>query len=173
MSLFVDLTCFKEKDQFQVGSGSSDNIAFQQIIDEVESDVLQSMLGCDLYQLMIDDWNAPTVGEFSEARFNAIFNAFCEDDNDCGQRRSDGIVKMLKYFMFFELVQATSNEVGMGGTQRTKTEVMTIVPNAHAGLHLKYNKGIQTYNTIQWKICEESALYPEENGIRKGFMSWL
>jgi len=65
-------------------------------------------------------------------------------------------------------------------TQDTSGGMVTIdTENSHqaspdaAGFYDKYNRGVQSYTSIQWFILEDTTTYPEFEGIRKNFTSFI
>ena len=104
MSRFVQTEDFDEGELALSYNVGSDETKLQDIINKYEVEVLQDLLGCALYEEMISDWDANPSGEFSEDRFKAIYDPLCYDDN-CYVKRSEGMKKMLMYFIFFYWVR--------------------------------------------------------------------
>ena len=171
MSLFVQTSDF-ESGLLCIATDNYSKPTLQSIIDEVEEKCLQELLGCDLYNLFIADYTTanPSSTAFSEQRFIDLFDSFCIDNN-CGIISSDGIKKMLMYFIFVEHIRFQEVNNALSGNKEVDTESMT---NVHGkGLFVHYNRAIHTYSAIQWLICDTSDLYPEYNGQIKELMGWL
>lgn len=169
MSLFVQISDF-ESGKLHISTTCYTDNSLQDCIDEVEKCILIELLGCDLYELMVADWDVATQS-FTDARFTDIFNPFCKNDG-CGLIKSDGIKQMIKHFVYFEFVRGQISENRTTGEKQAIQENSTgVTPNQY-GLFNTYNKGVHTYRAIQYCFCI-SNLYPEQMGINKDLMSWL
>jgi len=153
-------------------STQANDIDLQTVIDRVEPDILQKMLGCALYELFIEDYNTDPENEFSEERFKKIYDKFCQDD-DCGIVQSEGIKEMLKYFIYVDYVNNFPVQVVDKGIVRVNAENSENATQQQMGLPLTYNKGVDTYAAIQWFMCENEADYPENNMQPLRPISWL
>ncbi len=143
-------------------------------IDEAEPYYLRDLLGCTLYDLFVADLD-PVTGLPVTARFLDIFNAFCIDEslgNGC-QRRSNGMVTMLKGFTYYNIVRDSDFFNTISGNVKNTFSNSLDVKELEYGLAERYNVALSTYKTIQWYICENSADYPEYNGIKRDFETWL
>lgn len=128
-------------------------------INSYEKEYLVKLLGCELYDLFIAD----LVGGVPQSqRFIDIYNEFCEDV-DCHIVRSEGIKKMLTYFIYFEFVKDKQTYNTITGTVQSKVEVSDVVSLSKSNIYQMYNKGVETYEAIQWFICDKSQDYTEEN----------
>jgi hypothetical protein len=141
----------------------------QSYIDEWEVKYLEDMLGCALYTLFAADLNS---GVPQSQRFIDIFNPFCIDD-DCGQRRSEGIKTMIEKFVFWKYVRDQKVSNTNTGNIVNSNEVSRETSFSESKLYQIYNEAIKTYCNIQWYICDNSNLYPEFEGIVKRKTSWL
>jgi len=170
---FVQISDF-ETGELKISSTVFQEGGLQDVINEVEPNILQSMLGCALYDDMVADWDAVTAGKFSEDRFIDIYNPFCKDDG-CNQVKSEGFPKMLQYFVYFEYMRIQAFQNRTTGMKKTDSENSEIASFPDYGLFTKYNKGIHTYCAIQWFICKNELGYDysKYNGQPKQLMSWL
>lgn len=171
MARFVTIDDFKTG-ELLLATNYLQDPDLQSFIDRVEPDVLQDMLGCDLYNLFIADWDAVPSGSFSEPRFQVIYDAFCED-KDCYILKSEGIKQMLMYFIYFEYIRFQTFQDRTTGMKKTISENSERALLTEFGLFEKYNKGVKNYTNIQIYICDNSGNYPEYNGQNKNLASWL
>lgn len=142
----------------------------QSYIDEYEELYLQDMLGCDLFNLFKADLDAQ--GQPQTQRFIDIYNSFCIDD-DCGQRRSQGILVMVKKFIYWEYVREQLVKNTPSGNKKNTTEASETAEYTESKVYKVYNEGINSYCNIQWYICDNLSTYPEFKGIVKEKTSWL
>lgn len=169
MGNFVNITDF-ESGELKISITNFQEADLQYFIDKVEPDILTCLLGSTLYDLFITDWNGIA---FSEQRFTDIYNAFSIDYEDCYIVKSKGIKKMLMYFIYYEYVTFQQNQNRVSGTKKTTSENSERVSMVDLGIYNIYNEGIETYNAIQWYICDKESDYPEYNGQVKNSLGWL
>lgn len=172
MSIFVQPADFSEG-RTKLAINEYNTEALQSYIDEHEIPILQQLLGVDLYNLFIADYNAVPANEFSEARFIAIYNPFALD-TDCSVIQSIGIKEMLKHIIFFYYERDNPNKQTSAGAVRQKNDNSTPLTGVQIGLPQVYNTGISTYHAIQYYIKQynpENYDYSEFNGIFKDFAS--
>ena len=152
-------------------SGASTDL--QLTIDKYEPKYLNSLLGCDLYKELKADLDA-NGGVPSEPRFIAIYEAFCMD-YDCGIIESVGIKEMLTFFIYFEYTRKHNFNQTVVGSVRTENETADNVGFSSTNGYEIYNQGIETFNAIQFLICDNPNGYDYEsfNGQRKRKSSWL
>ena len=171
MSLFITPEDFEEG-KLHISSTCYEEGALQACIDKQEEDVLQELLGCELYNLLIADWDGNTPGQFSDQRFIDIFDKFCEDI-DCGIVKSQGIKDMLMNFIYFEYIRIQAFQNRTTGNKKTKSENSERASFNDVALYNNYNDGVHTYCAIQWFICKNSSDYIEYNGIPRELLGWL
>lgn len=150
-------------------------------ITKFEKRYLQDLMGIELYNLFVADLvaNIPQT-----QRFEDIYNEFAEDDDglvsglsgmaSSGNKivRSEGIKEMLKGFIFFEYNRDLPVKNTMTGNVQEDNENSKVLTSLKAGITEKYNEAIATYKAIQWKLEDESATYPEYNGVCKEII-WI
>ena len=150
-------------------------------ITKFEKRYLQDLMGIELYNLFAADLvaNVPQT-----QRFEDIYNEFAEDDDglvsglsgmaSSGNKivRSEGIKEMLKGFIFFEYNRDLPVKNTMTGNVQEDNENSKVLTSLKAGITEKYNEAIATYKAIQWKLEDESATYPEYNGVCKEII-WI
>lgn len=143
----------------------------QTYIDEFEVEYLQEMLGCELYELFVADL---VNGVPQTQIYIDIYNKFCIDDDLCGtQRVSEGIVKMIEKFIFWEYIKDQKVKDTSSGNVVNVNEASRETVFSATRVFDTYNKAIKSYKAIQWFICENSSDYPKFNGSNKDKTSWL
>jgi hypothetical protein len=96
------------------------------------------------------------------ARFISIFNEFYIDDGSC-VFVSEGMKKMLLGMVYFQYVRDQSLKNTVSGTVRNQAELATQQP-AFNSVVQRWNQSTDTFQNIQWYICDNSTTYPEYNG---------
>lgn len=142
----------------------------EKYIDKYEMYYVNHLLGCDLAQLFVDDYNAGS-GTPTEARFQNILNAFCEDDGLC-IRVSEGMKEMLVGFLYFEFMKDAPFRSSQSGAVKNMVETSKPAGSNEFDIYTRYNLAVETFKSIQWYICENSSTYPEYNGQPKTYNHW-
>lgn len=137
-------------------------------IAKYEKFYLLRLLGADLYALFIADL---VSGVPQTQRFIDIFNAFQEDSKPC-LMISEGIKEMLKAFIYFHYSRETVYQKTPTGAVIPNPEVSTNLGYNGFNLVTAYNKGVETFNVIQWFMLDGND-YPEYNGQCIEFMSGI
>ena len=141
----------------------------QQYIDKWEVDYLQDMLGCELYDLFVADLVA---GVPQTQIYIDIFSPFCTDDL-CRRLRSEGIVMMVEKFIFWKYIRDQKVKNTSTGNIVNSNEVSRESEFSEGRLYTTYNEGINSYDAIQWYICDNMFDYPTFKGLIKKKTSWL
>lgn len=151
-------------------------VVLQGVIDEFEDKYLVQLLGAELYNLFIADYDAenPTANAFSEPRFEVIFEPFAIDDN-CGILDSSGIVKMLLGFIWFEYARDSNVKQNIGGFYKNEQANGIEAPMNETKIYQVENKSINIYRIIQYYICLNPQNYDYDlfNGQIKDYNSEL
>jgi hypothetical protein len=159
-----------EAGRFALPQNQISNKQLIQFIVEVEPEILNKLLGCELAKLFIDDLS----NEPKEDRFIKIYDPFCEDVNNCGRiLDSNGIVNMLKGFIYFYYGRTLSSRLTSVGAKKVDSENSTNTKESSTALIRNYNYGVETYKAIQEYICLNAEIYPEYNGINKKLIGYL
>lgn len=172
MSRFVTTEDF-ESGEFLI-SNKSDTTHLQSIIDRVEVEALQDLLGKTLYDLFIADLNTtPSPQIPQDARFTAIYDPIYEDETI--RIRSEGFIAMLKMLIWFEFVKTTWKENTPVGIVSNASENSKQLRPSQAGIEGTYNRGIKSFHAVLDYIIINSSTYPEYEGKGKArnFISWL
>jgi len=159
---------------YQIAKGSGNTDRIQTYIDEIEPVMLRNLLGCALYDLFIADID-PITNKPVTARFLSIYNAINVDVSTGSgeQKRSLGMVEMLKGFTYYNFVGDSDFFNTISGNVSNQFSNSLSVNAMQIGLTERYNLGKQTYDVIQWFICDNSTDYPEYNGLNIEVITWL
>ena len=101
-----------------------------------------------------------------------IYNAFYTDYNNC-QIKSDGMLEMLKGFIYYEYVRDGNFFNTISGTVKNTFANSEMARTAEFGLNERYNVALQSFDAIQWFICQNEEDYPTYNGIKLDVQIWL
>lgn len=172
-SRFVQLTDFEYGRYAIPTTGESEN-DLQLYIEENEEDRLKEILGCELYESFITDWDSAPLGELSEQRFIDIYNKFCIDYN-CQQLKSKGIKDMLIAFIYYDYMKDQSTSKRINGPVKSKNDNSEPARIAELALFKPYNDAVRTYKAIQLYIYNNpnDYDYSSYNGEIKEFMSLI
>lgn len=165
---------------YNVSVNEFTEVELQLYIDRFEERYLTDLLGCDMYADFVADLT-PTpavVGSVpQDAKFTQLFNAFCVDYNyETGiQCVSEGMLTMLKLFIYYEWVRDTGFNIAITGATKNTFSNSEAVRITQTRAEQNYNIAIETYKTIQWYIDDNPLAYDYDNfnGINKDFISWL
>jgi len=141
-------------------------------IEKYEKDFLVRLMGAELYLLFIADLDAATPQVPQTTRFLDLYNSFDIDESNC-IRSSEGLRQMIVQFVYFYYSRDINFEPTDSGMMRTVSEVSSILPYTGFNLVESYNEGITNYKEIQWFICDNSDVYPEENTQPKEYTSGI
>lgn len=177
MGLFVKLSDFYKGD-IRIAQDSSKEIDLEECIGIIEEETLQELFGSELYQLFLDDFNAPTAGQPTDPRFIDVYDKFYDDTDSsiawCGRSyRSEGIKKMLMRFIWVKFTNDQPILPTSSGPVKADRNNAVSASNAQTGMSAKYNIGVTSYQAIARKMILDSDTYPEYNGIAKGKTSMI
>ena len=150
-----------ESGRFEIPLNPVQEVELQAQIDYVESVYLRNLFGLELYDLFIADLVSDVP---QSARFLTVFNPL--QFQDCLIYISEGIKQMLMGIIYFYYVREANRTVTTVGVKSTLSANSDNVPALHSGITNKYNEGIETYAVIQYYMIENSATYPEYEGIK-------
>ena len=120
------------------------------------------LLGAELYALFILDLTVSDPQVPQTTRFLDIFNAFALDENNYCVIESEGIRKMLTQLIYFHYVRENQVINTAGGTVSNSVE-LGLNAAFKGNIVQAYNEGVNNSHSIQWFICDNSTVYPEEN----------
>jgi hypothetical protein len=131
-------------------------------IEKYEKKYLRKLLGAELYDLFIADLTVTDPQVPQTQRFLDIFNEFAIDENNYCLIESDGIRKMLTQLIYFHYVR--ENQV-INSATGTVSSAVELGNNASfkGNIVTAFNEGVENSHSIQWFICDNPTIYPEEN----------
>jgi hypothetical protein len=141
------------------------------MIEDVEKNTLQELLGCELYTLFIADLTVGTPQVPQTQIYIDIFDAFCFDHVLCGPQTSKGMKDLLMAYTYFEWHRYNLNKSTSTGMVRGDSENSNSVLAESFGTYDKYNRAVDSYRSIQQYIYDNSTLYPTFEGRRKLYNS--
>ena len=160
MSNIVQLNDFKDG-EFRIPKTSGQEDTLQNYLNKYERHYLVRLFGVELYDLFILNLVA---GVPSSQRFEDVFNEFVDQD-DCLFCDSQGMKLMLEGFIYFHYVRHTFTRNTTNGVKQTKSENSESLETVSADLTTRYNNAVETYRCIQRRMCNNSDIYPEYNGV--------
>jgi hypothetical protein len=132
--------------KYELHTGMYDNAKLQMYIDKYEQRYLRELLGIELYTEFISDL---AIGVPKSPNFLTIFNPLFEDVNQLSMIESDGIIEMLKGFIYFEYSKdQMMQQTTFGGVQQ-KSENSKVLTSLQSMIYARYNEAIRTYKAIQ------------------------
>lgn len=124
---------------------------------------LLKLLGSELYDLFIADLNGATPQVPQTTPYTTIFNEFHLNIN--GELVvSNGIVEMLKGFIYYEYAKDITNvQTPIGAVNPSGENGIKMQPNMM--LTTRYNEAVDTYNAIQNYIEYNIQDFATYNGV--------
>jgi hypothetical protein len=148
------------KGKFELHGGIYEQSKIQSYIDKFEKRYLLKLFGAELFGLFENDL---TNGVPQTQRFLDVFNAFDYDDG-CQIISSDGLIEMLKGFIYFEYVRDLTSQMTVNGNVRPVGENSEPIQNFETLLLTRYNDAVNNFQNIQKFMCDNSNNYREFNG---------
>ena len=150
-------------------------------IQSFEKEILTDLLGCELYPLFVADCVADADDRLipQSPEYVAIYDEICDDALStccCGKdthMESYGMVDMLKSMVRFYWLRDQKYKQTVSGTSVMDSENSVVIKSLHYGLTKQYNRGIESYKSIQCYIENNSTTYPTYKGRCKSFAGWL
>jgi hypothetical protein len=158
------------KGKYELHTGMYHDVKIQAYIDKYERIYLLKLLGSDLYQLFVGDLIA---GVPQTPIYFALFQEFDYDTTYCKLVISDGMIEMVKGFVYFNYLKDETNQVHVTGVVRQKGENSTEVSNITSMIYTRYNDSVRTFKAIQTYICDNLSNYPDFNGKRIYTANWI
>lgn len=165
MGLVIDTDDFANG-KFKVSQSVYSDLAYY--ISRYERALLVELLGAELATLYIADLSSQVP---VTAKYLAIHNAFYEDDGD-RIRRSTGIKDMLLGFVWFYYTRDLVVKNTINGLVKNSNETGVHIEHPENFIYEFYNEAVNTHNTIQWYIEDNSTNYSEYNGQVKQIGNW-
>jgi hypothetical protein len=134
--------------KYELHTGMYDVNKLQAYIDKYEGRYLRQLFGVDLYNSFMSDIDQQT-NEPKSPNFSYIFNPFAEDVTLYSMLDSDGILEMLKGFIFFEYAKDLLNQMTPFGNVRQRSENSTAILALQSQSYNRYNEAIRTFRAIR------------------------
>lgn len=134
--------------KYELHKGLYDTSKIEDYIIKFEPRYLMQLLGVELYNEFIGDidWQ---LKEPKSPNFQIIFNPLYEDINLYQLIESDGMLEMLKGFVYFEYSKdQMMQQTTFGGVQQ-KSENSKVLNSLQTLIYNRYNESIKTYRAIQ------------------------
>jgi hypothetical protein len=158
------------KGKYELHSGMYETAKIQAYIDKYERQYLVKLLGVELFKLFEADLVA---GVPQDAKYLALFEPFEYDEVNCGVYISEGMIEMIKGFVYFQYLKDLTNVVAVSGNVRQMGENSENVSTLNTMIYTRYNDSVRTYKAIQKFICDNSSDYLKFNGVKIGLTYWL
>ncbi len=146
--MFVTVQDFVGK--YQLSTGMYDTAKLQEYIDKYEKQYLIELFGADLYDEFISDLDLMNVPE--SPNFLTVFNPFHKNVAFGQLIMSDGIIEMLKGFIYYEYSKDITNQMTTAGNIRPIGENSENVSSTNSMIYTRYNTAIKSYRAIQLYI---------------------
>jgi hypothetical protein len=146
--MFLTVQDFTGK--YQLSTGMYDVTKLQDYIDKYEKRYLIELFGAKLYDEFISDLNIQNVPK--SPNFLKIYNPFYENITFRQLIISEGILEMLKGFVYFEYSKDLINQMTPYGNVRPISENSESVSTLYSMIYARYNEAIKTYRAIQTYI---------------------
>jgi hypothetical protein len=160
------------KGKWELATGIYEQQKINGYIDLYTNRLLAELLGVDLYNLFVADLD-PLTFVPQDPKYLAIYNAFMHQGNNCNVIISDGMVDMIKGFIYFEYLKDQINQVWVSGNVAPVGENSKNISTLSQQIYTRYNQGVFTYDAIQHYICDNSSDYPKYDGQRKLTTYWI
>lgn len=143
--------------KYELHTGMYDTAKLQSYIDKFEVRYLTQLLGVELYNEFMSDIN-PTTYEPKSPNFQKIFFPLYEDVNMYSMIESEGMLEMLKGFIYFEYAKdQMMQQTTFGGVQQ-KSENSKVLNTLQTLIYNRYNEAIKSYKAIQDYILLNTQL---------------
>lgn len=134
--------------KYELHTGMYDVNKLQAYINKYEGRYLRQLFGVDMYNSFMSDID-PQTNEPQSPNFIYIFNPFAEDVTLYSMLDSDGILEMLKGFIFFEYAKDLLNQMTPFGNVRQRSENSTAILALQSQSYNRYNEAIRTFRAIR------------------------
>ena len=158
------------KGKFELHHGMYEQAKIQAYIDKYERQYLVKLLGVELFNQFVADLvsNVPQT-----AKYLKIYNSFEYDNVNCYIYISEGMLDMIKGFVYYQYLKDLTNNVAVSGNVRPLGENSENVSTLNSMIYTRFNDSVRTYKAIQHYICDFSSDYLKYNGISIGMAYWI
>ena len=141
MSSIVQITNF-DAGRFKIPTTSFQDASLQDYIDKYERHYLLRLLGVDLYNSFIADLVA---GVPQDADYVAFYEPFV-DETSGENCESQGMVEMVKAFIYFHYYRDTIVQLTTVGPKRSKGENSENLDKEALDYVTRYNEGVDSFD---------------------------
>jgi hypothetical protein len=143
--------------KYELHTGMYDQSKLQDYIDRYEKRYLIELLGADLYSDFSGDID-PVSKEPLSPNFIQIFQPFQVNVDFNRLLISEGIIDMLKGFIYFEYAKDLMNQMTPFGNVQQKSENSKLTTTLNSMMYARYNEAVKTYKAIQEFILQNTTL---------------
>lgn len=143
--MFLGVTDFVGK--FELHTGMYDQAKLISYIDRYEKKYLVQLFGVELFNDFIADLGLGIVP--NSPNFKKVFYPFNEQLDMRMIVISEGILDMLKGFIYFEYAKDLFNQMTPFGNVSQKSENSSVVTSLNSMMYTRYNESVKTYRAIQ------------------------
>jgi len=158
-------------DKYELSTGMYDDTKLESYIEKYTERYLLHLFGADLLNSFEADLTAGTPQTPKSPNFQKVFNPFYMDWNKSlflsgsslyGYRlnqilESDGILEMLKGFIYWEYARDLMNQMTPYGNVKQRAELGHVVDSPHSLMWERYNEAIKTFRAIQEYIYSNES----------------
>jgi len=178
MSQFILISDLKGRWNVSLNKYGEDDLELY--IQSFEKEILTDLLGCELYALFIADCVADADGRLIPVspEYIIIYEEICDTLSlispccDSG-KMSYGMTDMLKSIIRFYWLRDQKYKQTVSGTSVMDSENSVVIKSLHYGLTKQYNRGVESYQSIQCYIINNESTYPTYSGNKKSLSGWL
>jgi len=158
------------KGKFELHHGMYEQAKIQAYIDKYERQYLVKLLGVELFNQFVAD----LVGNVPQtAKYLKIYNPFEYDNVNCYIYISEGMIDMIKGFVYYQYLKDLTNNVAVSGNVRPLGENSENVSTLNSMIYTRYNDSVRTFKAIQSYICDFSSDYLKYNGAGLRTAYWI
>jgi hypothetical protein len=143
--------------KYELHTGLYDQNKLQDYIDRYERRYLIELLGANLYSDFISDID-PVSKEPLSPNFIQIFQPFEVNLYFNRLLISEGVIDMLKGFVYFEYAKDLMNQMTPFGNVQQKSENSKLTTTLNSMMYARYNEGVKTFRAIQEFILQDTTL---------------
>ena len=136
--------------KFSLHTGMYTNQTIQDYIDRYEPLYLMQLFGAKMYDEFVSDmgiFNIPISPNFQK-----LYNPFHENYAFNRLVVSNGLIDMLKGFVYFEYCKDLTNQMTVNGNVRPTGENSGDVSTLYSMMYARYNEAVKTFRAIQTHI---------------------
>ena len=142
--MFLSISDFTGK--YQLHTGMYDQAKLLDYIQIYESKYLVRLFGVDLYNEFMSDLDANNMPK--SPNFLSVYNPFFYQIDMLRLIESDGLITMLKGFVYFEYLKDLTNQMTPFGNVVPVSENSKVVTPLYSMMYNRYNQSVRTHNAI-------------------------